>query len=110
MQTVRAAPDDSVGGADLLPTYRVRLWFPPPAVDFAWLVDEWDVTDAREVTDVIAWARTKAAGNPFEIFLRWEDHNTSQDDQLEPYSRYALIYGKPAAEDVTTETIFFKSK
>ena len=79
-------------------------------MSFAWLVDEWDITDAREVTDVIAWARSKAGGNSFEIFLRWEDHYTSKDDQLEPYSRYALIYGKPAVEDATTKTIYFQSK
>ena len=110
MRIVRAAPDDSVAGGDLPPSYRVRFWFPPPAMNFAWLVDEWDITDAREVTDVIAWARSKAGGNPFEIFLRWEDHHTSKDDQPEPYSRYALIYGKPAVEDATTETISFESK
>lgn len=110
MRMSRAAADDSVGGGDLPPSYRVRLWFPPPDTNSAWLVDEWDVSDAREVTDVIAWARTKAGGNPFEVFLRWEDHHTSNNDQLEPYARYALIYGKPATDDSTTETIFFESK
>lgn len=110
MRTVRADPDDSVGGSDSSPVFRVRLWFPPPAVNFAWLVDEWDVADAGEVTDVIEWATSKAGGNPFEVFLRWEDHHTSKEDQLEPYSRYALIYGKPAVEDATTETIIFESK
>lgn len=110
MLTVPANPEDSVGGGDLPPVYRVRLWFPPPRVNFAWRVDEWDVTDADEVTDVIAWARGKAGGNPFEVFLRWEDHHTSIGNQLEPYSRYALIYGKPAVEDVSTETIVLESK
>jgi len=110
MRTVRADPNDSVGGGDLSPIYRVRFWFPPPAVNFAWLVDEWDVGDAGEVTEVIAWATSKAGGNPFEVFLRWEDHHTSKDGQVEPYSRYALIYGKPAVDDVTTETIFFRSR
>lgn len=110
MRTVRADPGDSAGGSDLSPIYRVRLWSPPPAVNFAWLVDEWDVTDAGDVTDVIAWATSKAGENPFEVFLRCEDHHMSKDNQLEPYSRYALIYGKPAVEDATTETIFFESK
>jgi hypothetical protein len=80
----------------------------PP--DFAWLVDEWEVTDARQVTEVIAWATSQAEGNPFEVFLRWGDHHTSKDGRLEPYSRYALIYGRPAIVETTAETVFFESE
>lgn len=110
MRSVRANPDDSVGCSDSAPVYRVRLWFPPPSVDFAWLVDEWEVTDAGQVTEVIAWATSQAEGNSFEVFLRWEDHHTSKDGRLEPYSRYALIYGRPAIVETTTETVFFESE
>lgn len=60
------------------------MWTPPPAARFAWIVDEWEVTDAEHVTDVVDWAAETAQGNPFEVFLRWEDHCTSKDGQSVP--------------------------
>ncbi len=110
MRSVRADSRDSVGGDDSAPMYRVRFWTPPPAPDFAWLVDEWDVTDAEQVTDVIKWGIEAANGNPFEVFLRWEDHHFTRDGRPEPYSRYALIYGRPADETTTIEVVYSESQ
>lgn len=50
-----------------------------------------------------------ADGYPFEVFLRWEDHHFTRDGRSEPYSRYALIYGRPADEATTIEIIYSES-
>lgn len=110
MRSVRADSSDSVGGGDSPPEYRVRIWTPPPAAHSGWFVDEWDVTDAEQVTDVIEWGAEEADGNPFEVFLRWEDHHFTRDGRPEPYSRYALIYGRPADEAATIEIIYSESQ
>ncbi len=109
MHSVRAGSSDSVGGGDSAPIYRVRLWTPPPASHFAWYVDEWDVTDAEQVTDVIEWGAKNADGHPFEVFLRWEDHHFTRDGRPEPYSRYTLIYGQPAENATTIEIVYTES-
>lgn len=83
MRSVRADSSDSVGGGDSAPIYRVRIWTPPPAPHFAWYVDEWDVTEAEQVTDVIEWGAKNADGHPFEVFLRWEDHHFTRDGRPE---------------------------
>lgn len=110
MRSLRADPSDPVGGGDSLPTYRVRIWTPPPTPRFAWFVDEWDVSEAEQITDVIEWATKTADGNPFEIFHRWQDYHTSVDGESVPRPRYALIYGKPADEGGTTETVLLESE
>jgi hypothetical protein len=110
MRPVQAEPTDPVGAGDAPPVYRVRFWSPPPGKGFAWSVSEWDVTEAEQVTDVIEWAAGTADGNPFEVFLRWQDHHTSKDGQTAAYPRYALIYGRPADENPTTETVFFEKQ
>jgi hypothetical protein len=110
MRIVQAEPNDPVGGNDAPPEYRVRLWTPPASERSAWFVDEWDVVDAEQVTDVIDWARSESAGNPFEVFLRWYGHHTSQDGESVPYARYALVYGRPAYEGTVTERIIFESE
>ena len=110
MRSVRADSSDPVGGGDSPPEYRVRIWTPPPAAHFAWFVDEWDVTDAEQVTDVIKWGAEVADGNPFEVFLRWEDRHFTRDGRPEPYPRYALIYGRPADEATTIEIIYSESQ
>lgn len=105
MHSTRADPNDPVGGGDSVPAYRVRVWGPPPEPRFAWSVDEWDVTDAEQVTDVIDWAADLAGDNPFEVFVRWEDHHTDKNGRLVPRYRYALLYGGPAGEEQTTKDI-----
>ncbi|MHA7264312.1 hypothetical protein ACX80W_14030 [Arthrobacter sp. TMN-37] len=110
MRIAQAQANDPVGSDDAPPEYRVRLWTPPPTERSAWFVDEWDVDNAEQVTDVIEWAKSEAAGNPFEVFLRWYGHHTSRDGECVPYARYTLVYGKPADEETVTEKIVFDSK
>lgn len=110
MQSERADSGDPVGDGDSAAMYRVRFWTPPPAPHFAWLVDEWNVAGAEQVTDVIEWGTKKANGNPFEVFLRWEDYHLRRDGQPEPYARYVLVYGRPADVETTTETVVFESQ
>ncbi|MET3176120.1 UNVERIFIED_ORG: hypothetical protein ABIB52_003994 [Arthrobacter sp. UYCu721] len=43
------------------------------------MVDEWDVSDAENVTEVITWAHSLSDGNPFEVFVHWTDQHTSRD-------------------------------
>lgn len=109
MQSVQASADDPVGDGDSAPTYRVRFWTPAPRPRSAWMVDEYDVTKAKDVAEVIEWATATAVGNPFEVFHRWDDHHTDRNSETIPRHRYTLLYGKPAGEEVTTESIIFTS-
>ena len=110
MRSVRADPGDSVGAGAHPPVYRVRIWAPPPAENYSWFVDEWDVSEAEQVTDVIEWAASTANGNPFEVFYRWHDSHTSSDGAVVQRPRYTLIYGKqPTEETGTTETVVLES-
>jgi hypothetical protein len=52
--------------------YRVRFWTPPPAPHFARLVDEWDVTDAEQVTDVLnLYVTARSARYAIEDLRSW---------------------------------------
>lgn len=89
----------------------MRVWSPPPSPHFAWLVDEWSVIDAEQVTDVIRWAAKTAIENPFEVFLRWEEQHTSVAGVSSYRARYARVFGNPPPEDVAvTKTLHFESE
>lgn len=51
------------------PVFRVRLWAPPQEEGNAWLVDDWELTEA-DLDEVIAWAQEHAQGYPYELFVR----------------------------------------
>lgn len=111
MYCVLADPGDPVGDADPIPVYRVRIWSPPPSPRLAWLVDEWSVNDAGQVTDVIRWATETALENPFEVFLRWEEQHTSVAGVSSSRARYARVFGNPPRADVAvTKTLRFESE
>lgn len=68
------------------------------------MVDEWDVSDAENVTEVITWAYSLSDGNPFEIFVRWTDQHTSRDGVCHERQRATRIFGTPA-DEARTETV-----
>lgn len=95
MRVGRADTNDPVGDPDTGPTYRVRIWAPPPSAGWAWLMDEWDIFEARDVTDVISWAVETAGSGHCEVFVQWQDHHTDHQGKVVGYPRYTLVFGAP---------------
>ncbi|MGH8919034.1 MAG: hypothetical protein ACRD0H_12050 [Actinomycetes bacterium] len=58
------------------PVYRVYFWDRPPAppgvgaAEVGWVSDEWRVTEADDVHEVLAWAAgPTGSGRHFELFV-----------------------------------------
>lgn len=87
--------------------YRVRIWVPPRAPGTGWFVDDWSVTDADDVTAVIAWAKEEAArlsGGTFEVFTQAVDHGVRADGVLAEQVHHIRVYGTPG-DTAVTETV-----
>ena len=110
MRIERAAGSDSVGDPGLDPMYRVRVWKRPLSAAMGWMVDEWNVAGAEQVSDVIDWAATTAGTGLFEIFVQWHDHHTDHNGHAVRYPRYTRVQGRPP-EDVgaTVESVIFEA-
>lgn len=53
------------------PSYRVYFWYPQgTADDSMWTSDEWELTDADDVADVMSWAESHSGGRRFVIYVR----------------------------------------
>lgn len=50
--------------------YIVRLWGPPASPQAAWSVDDWKIVAARDVLEVLEWARSTADGAHLEVFIQ----------------------------------------
>jgi len=50
------------------PSYRVYFWEPG-------LSDEWQLTDADDVREVMAWAEANANGRQFVVYVAAEDRD-----------------------------------
>ncbi len=73
------------------PVFRVRLWRPPQAEGYGWLVDDWELSGG-DLDEVVDWAEQHAQGCPYELFVR-----TNSPD-------FYRLRGRPA-DDATQETI-----
>lgn len=62
--TVHAEPSDSVES----PVYRVNFW-QQPGPGYAWNLDAYVLTEARDITEVLLWVNEQADGRPFEVFI-----------------------------------------
>ncbi|MFJ8896067.1 hypothetical protein ACIRCZ_15910 [Leifsonia sp. NPDC102414] len=93
------------------PAYRVRIWVPQPDPYTGWSVDDWDVTGATEVTEVIAWAEEEAArlpGGSCEVFVPAIDHDTLADGTVAEQVHHLRVYGTPADPGVTETVVSFR--
>jgi len=89
-------------------TYWVRVWTPPPADRYSWLVDEWRVSDAPDVLAVIDWAREKTpTGGTCEVLVESTDHAQGRDAVAVEVKRHLRVYGGPADDGGVTERIVF---
>ncbi|MDT0168885.1 hypothetical protein [Pseudarthrobacter sp. BRE9] len=110
MRIERAADSDPVGDPDLGPMYRVRVWKRPSSAAMGWMVDEWDVAGAEQVSDVIGWAATTAGPGPFEVFIQWHDHHTDRNGNVVQYPRYVRVQGRPPEDaGVTVDSVIFET-
>lgn len=92
--------------------YRVRIWVPQSEPYTGWAVDDWSVTDAADVTEVIAWAAEEAArfsGGSCEVFVQAVDHHMRGDGELAEQIHHVPVYGKPADEGVNQTILSFRS-
>lgn len=58
------------------PVYRVSIWTPPMVAEGSWFLDLWELRDAKDVTEVLAWARAELRdGGRFEVeLIGYPDH------------------------------------
>lgn len=102
-----AGGEPSTWARDPQTVYRVRIWVPSPEPYTGWMLDDWAVTDAPDVTAVIAWAEAEAArfpGGSCEVLVQATDHGIRGDGVLAEQLYHVRVYGKPADEG-TTETV-----
>ncbi|PPI53919.1 hypothetical protein [Rathayibacter toxicus] len=103
-----ADPFDAVGvPPGSVATYRVRGWTNrgnASAPD--WAVDEWDISGADSVEDVLAWGRGLGL-DTFEIFVQWEDHAQTATGEMVARRRHTRIHGTPGEEGGVTKTVVF---
>ncbi|KRC49173.1 hypothetical protein ASE16_10330 [Leifsonia sp. Root227] len=93
------------------PAYRVRIWVPQSDPYTGWSVDDWDVTGATEVTEVIAWAEEEAArlpGGSCEVFVPAINHGTLADGTVAEQVHHLRVYGTPADPGVTETVVSFR--
>lgn len=67
LDAITVAVDDSTA------IYRVRVWAPPARANGAWTVDDWELRNALDVHEVLAWADQKAGGQTFEVYVRGDE-------------------------------------
>lgn len=73
-RVVEAAPVDprDVGSEEGRPAYRVYFWDGDPTASgsaYAWRSDEWRVTGADDVGEVLAWASADQSSRRFELLV-----------------------------------------
>jgi hypothetical protein len=74
----------------------------------AWLVDEWDVSGARDVNKVLAWAGQLSATS-FEVFLQWNDHVQDVSGDVVTQRRFTRIFREPADDGGATESVILRN-
>ncbi|MGJ4844726.1 hypothetical protein [Leifsonia sp. Le1] len=93
--------------------YRVRLWAPAPGPYTGWNLDDWAVTGATDVTEVIAWAEQEAArlrGGRCEVFVQATEHGTLRDGTLAEQVHHIRVYGEPADTAATETVLTFRTE
>ena len=92
MRTVYCSPENAAGELDRA-LYRVRLWNRPEQESGAWWLDEWDVLDARDVFEVVAWAEKQGAAT-YEIAVAWPSYSEDGAGNRVQRSRYTRVAGE----------------
>jgi hypothetical protein len=92
MRVVEADPSVVTGESDDA-VYRVCVWT-APQIGNAWALDEWDISDADDVVQVIDWARAATTG-VFEVFLRWSSASFDAAGHRVDEPRFTRVFGRP---------------
>lgn len=91
--------EHDVGEHPSRPTYRVRIWAPPPTPSHTWALDEYEVSDAPDVLAVIKWAENESKGNPVEVFLKWFDTGITSNYDTISIPQMTRVYGDAPKEN-----------
>jgi hypothetical protein len=108
---VEPAPADVVTGDAEPASYRVRVWTPPLGASASWLLDEWDITGAASVIEVVDWAISQTPENGTgEVFVRWYQEGSDAAGRVVRDARFTRVYGRPGDAATTARTVFFHSE
>jgi hypothetical protein len=106
MDVSLAGASDPTVAFDKPQSFRVRHAVQSPD---SWLVDDYDVTGANDVTEVIEWARTAFAEGLFQVYLRYEIMSEGPDG-WSPEAQFAHLYGEPLVLGAATEIVTSSSR
>lgn len=88
------------------PTYRVYFWTQPTGAIVATSSDEWRITDADDVFEVITWAEAKRGDRTYELFVEHTDRIESRTEGwIEAPGLIRLAGSDPTAGTTTTITL-----
>jgi hypothetical protein len=92
--------------------YWVRLWGADPAAGSSRSADEWRITGARDVLEVIDWAqRQLREGWSYEIFAEATEPATRVDGTVSIRRRHFRLLGQnPEAPAAVETTAFVKTE
>lgn len=88
------------------PSYRVDFWTQPTGAIVATSSDEWRITDADDVFEVITWAEAKRGDRTYELFVEHTDRIESRTEGwIEAPGLIRLAGSDPTASTTTTITL-----
>lgn len=107
MRVESVAPEDISGELEAT-SFRVLLWYRPQSSGSSWALDEWNVFDTQDVTEVIRWAESQKAAT-YEVAVQWMDKGYDPDGKVSEFPRYKRIAGQRGGDEATTRTVTFTS-
>ncbi|WFR84135.1 hypothetical protein [Arthrobacter sp. Y-9] len=76
-------------------TFEVRLWEDSRAGGPLHALDLWVITGARDVEEVLAWARGASRSGAFEVFVRTVEPGVPANGESQVYPCLLRLYGEP---------------
>ena len=106
MDVSPASPSDPTVGFDGPERFRVRHVVSSQG---GWLVDDYDVSGATDVQEVIAWAEAAFTDGQFQVYLRYEVMQEGPDG-WGPEPHFAHLHGAVPDTGVAHETETFTAQ
>lgn len=105
MQASPIDPRDATWEFDT-PTYRVYFWTQPTGAITATSSDEWRITAANDVFEVITWAEAKRGDRTYGLFVEHTDRIESRTEGwIEAPGLIRLAGSDPTAGTIITTAL-----